>query len=525
MEARSSSGSVAIWIWMGLIVGVLGLWKVLNWLWLKPKKLERLLRKQGLHGNPYRLFYGDIKDMMSITRQACSKPLHLHDNNVLPRVLPFHHHIANKYGKKCVIWTGTCPTVMIMEPQLIEEILLKNNNFKKQTPSPTLSLLLSGLAGYEGEKWAKHRRIMNPAFYLEKLKQSRHMLPAMHVCCTEMMSKWEELVSEKGGSCELDVSPHLQNLAANVIARTAFGSSYEEGRRIFELQMQLASLVFRLSQSMSFPGRRFLPTKINKRIKAINNEVQILVRGVIDEREKAMKLGGAGDEDLLSVLLKANLREINEHANKNAGMSIDDVIKECKLMYFVGQETTAQLLVWAMIMLSLHPNWQTRAREEVRQVFGNNKPEYNGINHLKIVTMILNEILRLYPPAIMMYRVNHKETMLGDMVIPCGTNIMVPILFVHHDRDLWGEDSEEFNPERFSEGVAKATNKQASFLPFGWGPRICIGNNFAMLEAKMALVMILQHFSFELSPSYIHTPSFRVTLQPQNGAHIILHKI
>ncbi|THF98984.1 hypothetical protein TEA_022306 [Camellia sinensis var. sinensis] len=170
MEARSSSSSVAVWIWMGLIVGVLGLWKVLNWLWLKPKKLERLLRKQGLHGNPYRLFYGDIKDMMSITRQACSKPLHLHDNNVLPRVLPFHHHIANKYGKKCVIWTGTCPTVMIMEPQLIEEILLKNNNFKKQTPSPTLSLLLSGLAGYEGEKWAKHRRIMNPAFYLEKLK-------------------------------------------------------------------------------------------------------------------------------------------------------------------------------------------------------------------------------------------------------------------------------------------------------------------------------------------------------------------
>ncbi|KAL7164421.1 hypothetical protein ACSBR2_040353 [Camellia fascicularis] len=94
MEARSSSGSVPIWIWMGLIVGVLGL----------PKKLERLLRKQGLHGNPYRLFYGDIKDMMSITRQACSKPLHLHDNNVLPRVLPSHHHIANKYGKKCVTW-------------------------------------------------------------------------------------------------------------------------------------------------------------------------------------------------------------------------------------------------------------------------------------------------------------------------------------------------------------------------------------------------------------------------------------
>ncbi|KAL7164422.1 hypothetical protein ACSBR2_040354 [Camellia fascicularis] len=150
-------------------------------------------------------------------------------------------------------------------------------------------------------------------------------------------------------------------------------------------------------------GVMFLPTKINKKIKEINNEVKILVGGVIDEREKAMKLGEIGDKDLLSVLLKANLTKIKEHGNnKNAGMSIDDVIKECKLMYFVGQETTAQLLVWAMIMLSLHPNWQTRAREEVRQVFGNNKLEYNGINRLKIITMILNEILRLYPPAIMM---------------------------------------------------------------------------------------------------------------------------
>ncbi|PSR84642.1 Cytochrome P450 CYP72A219 like [Actinidia chinensis var. chinensis] len=428
------------------------------------------------------------------------------------------------YGKRCFSWDGTHPTVMIMEPELVDQVLVKNNHFRKPTLSPTLRLLLSGLAGYEGEKWAKHRKIMNPAFYLDKLK---HMLPAMHMCCSEMIAKWEELVSEKGGSsCEVDVSPDLQNLAANVIARTAFGSSYQQGRRIFELQSEQALRCFQYSGSIKFPGQRFIPTKLSKRIKEISDEVQGLVRGMIHERERAMKEGEVGEDDLLSVLLKANTREIKEQGNnKKAGMSIDDVIQECKLMYFVGQETSAQLLVWAMILLSIHPNWQMRAREEVRQVFGTHKPGYDGIIRLRIVTMILNEVLRLYPPAIMMTRVNSKKTNLGEMVLPAGTRVMIPILFIHHDRDIWGDDADEFKPERFSEGIAKASKKPASFLPFGWGPRICIGNTFALLEAKMALAMILQHFSFELSPSYTHSPCFQVTLQPQNGAHLILHKI
>lgn len=139
--------------------------------------------------------------------------------------------------------------------------------------------------------------------------------------------------------------------------------------------------------------------------------------------------------------------------------------------------------------------------------------------------MILYEALRLYPPAPLIPRVVSKEIKLGDVSLPGGSRVGIPVIMVHQDPQLWGEDAKEFNPERFSEGISKATKGQACFLPFGWGPRICIGQNFALLEAKMALCLILQNFSFQLSPSYAHAPFLSLTLHPQFGTHIILHKL
>ncbi|XP_050384322.1 cytochrome P450 CYP72A219-like [Argentina anserina] len=496
-------------------------WRVLNYVWLRPKKLERCLRKQGLKGNSYRLMTGDMKDSYMMLKQAQSKPINLSScHDIAARVIPYVHQTVKKYGSNSFTWNGTRPKVNITNPEDIKAIFDKHDKFHKVV-NPITTLLVSGFAIYEGEKWARHRTIINPAFHAQKLKA---MLPAVFESCSDMITEWVRLVTEKG-QCELDVWPYLQNLTGDVISRTAFGSSYKEGLKIFQLLREQAVLVTKAAHLVIIPGWRFLPTKLNKRMKQNAKEVQDLLEDVINKRKEATRGGEATKDDLLGILLESNSKVIQEDGNsKNIGLSRQDIIDECKLFYFGGQETTSVLVVWTMVLLCQNPIWQTRAREEVMQVFGSKRPDFQGMTQLKVMTMVLREVLRLYPPIASLNRTAYKKTQLGTLSLPSGVEISIPTLLIHHNKNLWGDDADEFKPERFSEGVSKATRGQISFFPFGAGPRICIGQNFAMMEAKIVLSLILQHFVFELSPSYAHAPSSFITVQPQYGVHIMLYK-
>ncbi|KAF5740435.1 secologanin synthase-like [Tripterygium wilfordii] len=497
-------------------------WRVLNWVWLRPKKLERQLRQQGTGGNSYRFLVGDVKEISFMSKQSKSKPIDFSDD-IRNRVMPFQSRLLKQYGKNFFIWFGPTPRVMIMNTEQIKEVLLRTSDFQKIAPKGLLGLLLVGLVTLEGENWIKRRKVINPAFHQEKLK---FMVPAFHQSASDMINEWETMVSENG-CCELDVWPHLQNMSRDAISRTAFGSSFVEGKRIFHLLRELAELTFyHVFLSVPFPGKSFLPTKAIRRMKQIKKDIDISIKNIINKREKAMKAGNAANNDLLGILLESNLREIQEHEkSKDVGMSIKDVIEECKLFYFAGQETTSVLIVWTLILLSKHLNWQARAREEVSQLFGNSTPDFDGLNHLKVVTMILYEVLRLYPPVANLNRNVVKDTRLGNLSLPAGTQVSLPILLVHHDKDLWGDDALDFKPERFSEGISKATKNRAIYFPFSGGPRICIGQNFSLLEAKMVLTMILQRFTFDLSPTYVHTPLSMMTVIPEYGAQINIRNL
>lgn len=411
------------------------------------------------------------------------------------------------------MWLGPWPGLIISEAELVREVLRKPDVFRKPDEE-TVKIFIGGLPSLEGEKWAKHRKIANPAFHLHKLK---NMVPAMGLSCASMIHKWEAMVSGSNkGCCEIDVWPYLEDMAGDVISRTAFGSSHEEGTRIFQLQRERFQLSLQLLPLTLFPGWRYFPVQANRKLQAITKEIQALLRGIIDKRRKSMP-----SDDLLGILMDSNSRFIQENGDKKAGMSIEDVIDECKLFYLAGSDTTSSLLVWTMVLLCKHPEWQTRAREEVHRVFGKSDPNLQGLNHLKTVTMILQEVLRLYPPLPMTFRRPKETVHLGNLTIPAGVHLLLMIGQLHYDPEIWGEDAKEFRPQRFS----NAAKTQSSFIPFSSGPRVCIGQNFAMIEAKMAMAMVLQRFSFELSPSYLHAPFAVLTLYPQYGAPLILRRL
>ncbi|KAK8979542.1 hypothetical protein V6N11_073538 [Hibiscus sabdariffa] len=233
---------------------------------------------------------------------------------------------------------------------------------------------------------------------------------------------------------------------------------------------------------------------------------------------------GAADgfgSDFLGLLVNA-YHEPNE---KNR-LSVQDLVDECKTFYFARYETTNSSLVWTFLLLATHTDWQDKARTEVMEVFGNRNQDSERFARLKTITMIINETLRLYPRTNGAVREVARQVQLGKLTLPTPLELDIRTVALHHDPDLWGDDVHLFKRERFVEGVSKATNyNAAAFLPFGWGPRSCVGMSFTITETKIALSMILQRYSFTLSPAYVHAPVLRFTLKSQHGLQLLFHSL
>ncbi|EMS56429.1 Secologanin synthase [Triticum urartu] len=293
-------------------------------------------------------------------------------------------------------------------------------------------------------------------------------------------------LSWSGYTPSLCVGDH-DMLTADVISHTAFGSSYREGKEVFVAQRELQYIAF----------------------STMNNAA-------------AKEAKGYGN-DLLGLMLEAN-SSAGAGGQKAAAISMDEIIDECKTFFFAGHDTTSHLLTWAIFLLGTHPEWQQKLREEVlRECGGTGTPLHgDALNKLKLTTMVLYETLRLYGAVIMIARETRADTELGGVKIPKGTTTMIPMAIMHRDEEVWGADAGEFKPDRFQNGVGRAAKHPSAMLAFSAGPRSCIGQDFAMLEAKATLAVILRRFEFEVAPEYVHAPAEFLTLQPKCGLPVLL---
>ncbi|CAH8263750.1 unnamed protein product [Arabidopsis lyrata] len=515
MEEESSSWFIPKVLVLSVILSLV-IVKGMSLLWWRPRKIEEHFSKQGIRGPPYHFFIGNVKELVGMMLKASSHPMPF-SHNILPRVLSFYHHWRKIYGATFLVWFGPTFRLTVADPDLIREIFSKSEFYEKNEAHPLVKQLEGdGLLSLKGEKWAHHRKIISPTFHMENLKL---LVPVVLKSVTDMVDKWSEKLSENG-EVEVDVYEWFQILTEDVISRTAFGSSYEDGRAIFRLQAQQMLLCAEAFQKVFIPGYRFFPTRGNLKSWKLDKEIRKSLLKLI-ERRRQNAIEGDGEEckepaakDLLGLMIQA----------KN--VTVQDIVEECKSFFFAGKQTTSNLLTWTTILLSMHPEWQAKARDEVLRVCGSRDvPTKDHVVKLKTLSMILNESLRLYPPIVATIRRAKSDVKLGGYKIPCGTELLIPIIAVHHDQAIWGNDVNEFNPARFADGVPRAAKHPVGFIPFGLGVRTCIGQNLAILQAKLTLAVMIQRFTFHLAPTYQHAPTVLMLLYPQHGAPITFRRL
>ncbi|KAL3501533.1 hypothetical protein ACH5RR_035982 [Cinchona calisaya] len=495
---------------------ILQRYKFLNKVWLKPIYIQYCMRLQGINGPSYKLLHGNTKEIIQMRRYATSRAMEDLSHNIFPRILPDVNSWIRLYGATYLNWYGLQPQLVVTEPELVKEILNnKNDNYPKiDLEGYARKLLGDGLSSSKGEKWANMRNLANKVFHAESLK---NVIPEMITSTEIMLERWKENEGK-----EVEVFDEFRVLTSEVISRTAFGSSYKEGKNIFEMLMKLTLIVSRNAHKIRFPGiSRFLKSNDDIESEKLEEGIKSSIKRIIKRREQESGEEESSKGDFLDKLLEAN-----HGTSKSKLISVEDMVDECKTFYFAGHETTTSLLGWTILLLSINKEWQEKAREEVIELVGQNNPIANDIPRLKTMNMILEETLRLYPPVPFIKRKVDKKVKLGRLTLPAHTELLISPLALHHDPKIWGEDIDLFKPERFAVGVSQATNNNpVAFMPFGFGPRTCVGLNFAITEAKVALSMILQRYKFTLSSNYVHSPIQVFMVRPQHGVKIILSKV
>ncbi|CAO2206796.1 unnamed protein product [Urochloa humidicola] len=502
-------------------------WVTVSCYYLTPTRIRRILAAQGVLGPPPRPLLGNLRDVSSLVSAATAADMPSLSHDIVPRLLPHYLLWSKAYGRMFVYWYGSEPRVCVTEAGMVRELLSSRHAhvtgkswMQRQGAKHFIG---RGLIMANGATWARQRHVVAPAFMADRL---RGRVGHMAECAGKAARELREAVA--AGDNEVEVGAHMARLAGDIVARTEFDTSYDTGERIFFLIEELQRLTARSSRYLWVPGSQYFPSKYRREIKRLNGELEELLkesirrsREIADEGRTPSSACGMG---LLGMLL-AEMEKNKEKATANSGdLAYDSqtIVDECKTFFFAGHETSALLLTWAIMLLATNPSWQDKARAEVAAVCGAAPPTADHLPKLTVLQMVINETLRLYPPATLLPRMAFEDITLGggELRVPRGASVWIPVLAIHHDEAVWGPDAHEFRPERFAPGRARPW--AGRFLPFASGPRNCVGQAYAMAEAKVVLAVMLANFRFGISDEYRHAPVNVLTLRPRHGVPVRL---
>lgn len=413
--------------------------------------------------------------------------------------LNFYLGLARDYGAVARVRLLSRVGYVVSDPDGIRQILQRNHvNYDRNLTAfrPLRAFLGNGLAISDGALWRQQRRLMQPAFHRERVQDLGRLVVTS---AAGLLDGWHRRADSDD---VVDVQQESLTVALHVASSALFGLDADDGvqrlGRAFEAMVQaLSEYVF-----LPFPPLG-VPTPRNRRIRRTVRTLDMLVSDLVHTRRRHPRSG-----DLLALLLTA--RDDN-----GQGMDDTQLRDEIVTLLFAGHETSANTLTWACYELSRHPQIQERLWNEVHAVLRGQPPTVAHLTQLPYTRMVVDEVLRLYPPAPFVPRRIVQDSTINGYLLPANHVVSANICASHRDPRYWHRP-ELFNPERFSSEHPDPGVRHAYF-PFGAGPHLCIGNGLALMEIPLVLAMLVQRYRLRPTSGEPVTPTLKLTLRPPDG--------
>jgi cytochrome P450 len=414
---------------------------------------------------------------------------------------------AHRYGEIAYLKIGPRRGFLITNPRDIRHVLQDNaRNYHKSPLYDKLKAFLgNGLLTSEDDFWLRQRRIAQPAFHRQRIAA---LTSVMAEAAGETATAWEAIAARGE---PVDVGDEMMRLTRTVVLRALFGANL--GPFAAGIDDSWTVINEYIGESFwSFGLADRLPTPKYRRFLAARDLLVRAVDHIISERRR----NPADHADLLAMMLSARDEETGE------SMTDEQLRVEVTTFLLAGQETTALALTWTWYLLSQHRAAQRRLEDELDTVLDRRIPEYADLVNLPYTRMVIDEALRLYPPAWGISRQAMGDDELGGYRLPRGWLAFV-IPWVMHRLPTYWQNPEQFDPERFLP-ERSADRPKFVYLPFGAGPRQCIGNHFALIEANVILATLASRYRLRLAPSHRVEPWPLISLRPRYGMRMIIER-